>query len=96
MQEKLNDNTEDYYDDDIPTRENWKRYNVKTIKRMFSNWLDDNIENEYKSHPEFFIKDRDKRFYMKITEQGYTDEDPEDEGYYCIVEPFETKRVEDL
>ena len=96
MQEKLNDNTEDYYDDDIPTRENWKRYNVKTIKRMFSNWLDDNIENEYKSYPEFFIKDEEKRFYIHIQEKGYTDEDPEDEGYYCIVEPFEAKRVEDL
>ena len=32
---------------------------------------------------------------MRVVEQGYTDEDPEDEGYYCIVEPFETKRVED-
>ena len=96
MQEKLNDNTEDYYDDDIPTRENWKRYNVKTIKRMFSNWLDDNIENEYKSHPEFFIKDGEKRFYMRIIEEGASDDDPEDEWYCCIFVPFDTKQVEEV
>jgi len=96
MQEKLNDNTEDYYDDDIPTRENWKRYNVKTIKRMFSNWLDDNIENEYKSHPEFFIKDGEKRFYMSIIEEGASDDDPEDEWYCCIFVPFDTKQVEEV
>ena len=105
MKEKLTNNNEDY-DEDIPSRENWKRYNVDTIKRLFSDWLDHNIEHEYQSYPEFFLKEGEKRFYMRIIEEGasdddpedegYTDEDPEDEGYYCIVEPFETKRVEDL
>ena len=105
MEEKLTDNIEDY-DENIPSRENWKRYNVDSIKRMFSDWLDHNIEHEYQSYPEFFIKEEEKRFYMRIIEEGasdddpedegYTDEDPEDEGYYCIVEPFETKQVEEV
>ena len=95
MKEKLTKNNEDY-DENIPSRENWKRYNVSTIKRLFSDWLDHNIEHEYQSYPEFFIKEEEKRFYMRIIEEGYTDEDPEDEGYYCIVEPFETKQVEEV
>ena len=41
------------YEEDIPFQENWKRYDVDTIKRDFCNWLDHNIENEYKSHPNF-------------------------------------------
>ena len=93
MKEKLTDNIEDY-DENIPARENWKRYNVDSIKRMFSDWIDHNIEHEYQSYPNFFIKDNEKRFYMRVVEQGYTDEDLEDEGYYCIVKRFETKRVE--
>ena len=81
-------------EEDIPPRENWKRYNVDTIKSMFCDWIDDNIKHEYKSHPEFFIKDNEKRFYMMVTEQGYTDEEPDEEEYYCVVTPFDTKRVE--
>ena len=92
---KSTDNIDDF-DEDIPFPENWKRYDLVTIKRDFCNWLDHNIENEYKSHPNLFMKEEEKRLYIHIQEKGYTDEDPEDEGYYCIVEPFETKRVEDL
>ena len=40
MKDKLTDNIEDY-GEDIPSRENWKRYNVDTIKSMFCNWLDE-------------------------------------------------------
>ena len=39
---------------------------------MFSDWIDDNIKNEYKSYPNFFIKDEEKRFYMRIVEEGYS------------------------
>ena len=95
MKEKLTDNIEEN-EEDIPPRGDWKRYDVRTIKGMFSDWIDHNIEYEYQSYPEFFIKEEEKRFYIHIQEKGYTDEDPEDEGYYCIVEPFEAKRVEDL
>ena len=93
MKEKLTDNIEDY-DEDIPSRDTWKRYDVRTIKGMFSDWIDHNIEYEYQSYPEFFIKDNEKRFYMMVTEQGYTDEEPDEEEYYCVVTPFDTKRVE--
>ena len=80
MKEKLTDNIEVY--EDIPSREKWRRYNLDTVKRMFREWIDDNIENEYKSYPEFFIKDNEKRFYMRVTEQGYTD-DNDGVSYYC-------------
>ena len=95
-QESTN-NIEDY-DEDIPSRENWKRYNVDSIKRMFSDWIDHNIEHEYQSYPNFFIKDdvNEKRFYMRIIEEGSSDEDPEDEGYYCLVVPFDTKQIEEV
>ena len=99
MKEKLNE-------EEIPTRDDWKKYHVETLKEDFCNWIDYNIEHEYQSYPEFFIKEEEKRFYMRIIEEGasdddpedegYTDEDPEDEGYYCIVEPFETKQVEEV
>ena len=55
MKEKLTNNNEDY-DEDIPSRENWKRYNVDTIKRLFSDWLDHNIEHEIKHTQSFFLK----------------------------------------
>lgn len=85
-------------EEDIPFPENWKRVNVDELKQNFMDWLDDNIEHEYTKDPEFYLSNsvNEKRFYMRVIEEGYTDEDPEDEGYYCIVEPFETKRVEDL
>ena len=83
-------------EEDIPTRENWKRYNVDSIKRMFSDWIDHNIDHEYQSYPNFFIKDEEKRFYMRIIEDGATDKDPEDDGYYCLVVPFDTKQVEEV
>ena len=38
------DNIEDF-DEDIPFPENWKRYDLETIKEHFSDWLDHNIEN---------------------------------------------------
>ena len=95
MKEKLTDNIEDY-DEDLPERENWKRYDARTIKRMFSDWIDDNIKNEYKSYPNFFIKDEEKRFYMRIIEEGAIDKDPEDDGYYCLVVPFDTKQIEEV
>ena len=97
MKEKLTDNIEDY-DEDIPSRENWKRYDVETLKADFCNWIDHNIEHEYQSYPNFFIKDdvNEKRFYMRIIEEGATDKDPEDDGYYCLFVPFDTKQVEEV
>jgi len=95
MKEKLTDNIEDY-DEDLPERENWKRYNVATIKRMFSDWIDHNVEHEYQSYPNFFIKEEEKRLYIHIQEKGYSDEDPEDDGYYCLVVPFDTKQIEEV
>ena len=91
------DNIEDF-DEDIPFPENWKRYDLDTIKQHFSDWLDDNIQHEYLEDPEYYLKDdvNEKRFYMRVVEQGNTDEDPDDDGYRCIFVPFETKRVEDL
>ena len=95
MEEKLTDNIEEN-DEDIPSRENWKRYDVDTLKADFCSWIDHNIEHEYQTYPNFFIKDEEKRFYMRIVEEGYSDKDPEDDGYYCLVVPFDTKQVEEV
>jgi hypothetical protein len=74
--------------------ENWKRYNVDTIKQMFSDWIDNNIDQQYQSYPKFFIKEEDKRFYMRIIEEGDSDDASVDDGYFCLVVPFDTKQVE--
>ena len=90
----------DNLDEDIPFPENWKRYDLNTIKQYFSDWLDYNLQHEYKKDPEFYLSDsvNEKRFYFRLIEHGYTNEDPDpdDEGYRCVFVPFETKQVEDL
>ena len=83
-------------EEDIPSRENWKRYDVDTLKADFCSWIDHNIEHEYQTYPNFFIKDGEKRFYMRIIEESATDKDPEDDGYYCLFVPFDTKQVEEV
>jgi len=95
MEEKLTDNIEEN-DEDIPSRENWKRYDVDTLKADFCSWIDHNIEHEYQTYPNFFIKDGEKRFYMRIIEEGATDKDPKDDGYCCTFVPFDTKQVEEV
>ena len=94
---KSTDNIDDC-DEDIPFPENWKRYDLDTIKQYFNDWLDDNIQHEYMEDPEFYLKDdvNEKRFYMRVVERGFTNEDSDDEGYRCVFVPFETKRVEML
>ena len=95
MKEKSTDNIEDF-DEDIPFQENWKRYDVDTIKRDFCSWIDHNIEHEYQSYPNLFIKEEQKRLYIHIQEKGYSYDDPEDDGYYCLVVPFDMKQVEEV
>lgn len=84
--------------EDIPFPDGWERIQVDEMKQKFSDWLDDNLQNEYEKDPEFYLKENEKRFYFKVIDEGYTDElpDPEDEGYRCIFVPFENERVEDL
>ena len=103
MEEKLTDNIEEIEEneEEIPTRDEWKRYYVNDLKADFCSWIDYNIEHEYQSYPEFFIKEGEKRFYMRIIEEGASDDDPEDkdpedDGYYCLVVPFDTKQVEEV
>ena len=55
MEEKLTDNIEEN-DEDIPSRDNWKKYHVETLKGDFCSWIDHNIEHEYQTYPNFFIK----------------------------------------
>ena len=84
-------------EEDIPFQENWKRVDVDELKQKFMYWLDDNIEHEYTKDPEFYLSNsvNEKRFYMRVIEEGYTDDVPDDDGYFCIIEPFDTKRVEE-
>ena len=95
---KLTDNIDDL-DEDIPFPENWKRYDLDTLKQHFCDWLDDNIEQEYLKDPEFYLSDNvnEKRFYMRIIDLGPFDEEDEDlefKDYLCVYVPYETKRVE--
>ena len=96
MKEKQETTNNNEVYEDIPFQENWTRYDVDTIKRDFCNWIDHNIEHEYQSYPNFFIKVGEKRFYMRIIEEGATEKDPEDDGYYCLFVPFDTKQVEEV
>lgn len=85
------------FEEDIPFQDGWKRIQVDEMKQFFSNWLDDNLQNEYEKDPEFYLKENEKRFYFKVIEEGYTDEPPDpDEGYHCIFVHIENERVEDL
>ena len=96
MKDKL-ESTDDI-DEDIPFSDGWERIQVDEMKEKFSEWLDDNLQNEYEKDPEFYLKENEKRFYFRVIDEGYTDElpDPDDEGYRCGFVPFETKRVENL
>ena len=95
MEEKLTDNIEEN-EEKIPTRDQWKKYYVNDLKADFCSWIDYNIEHEYQSYPEFFIKEEEKRFYMRIIEEGASDDDPKDDGYFCLFVPFDTKQVEEV
>ena len=39
MEEKLTDNIEEN-DEDIPTRDQWEKYHVDTLKADFCSWID--------------------------------------------------------
>ncbi len=95
MEEEISEDND--LEEDIPFQENWKRVDVDELKQKFMYWLDDNIEHEYTKDPEFYLSNsvNEKRFYMRVIEEGYTDDVPDDDGYFCIIEPFDTKRVEE-
>ena len=42
MEEKLTDNIKEN-EEEIPTRDDWKKYHVETLKEDFCNWIDYNI-----------------------------------------------------
>ena len=69
------DNIEDF-PEDIPFPDGWERIQVDEMKEKFSDWLDDNLQNEYEKDPEFYLKENEKRFYFRVIDEGYTDEFP--------------------
>ena len=73
-----------------------KRYNVDNIKQTINDWLDDNIEHEYMKYPELYLWDNvnEKRYYMRLVERIFFDENHDQEEYYCFLIALETKRVE--
>ena len=75
MKEKQETTNNNEVYEDIPFPENWKRYDMDTIKKHFSDWLDDNIEHQYTIDPEFYLSDsvNEKRFYFRVIESGGCD-----------------------
>ena len=71
------DNIEDF-DEDIPFPENWKRYDLDTLKQHISDWFDWNIQHEYTKDPEFYLSNsvNEKRFYFRVIESGGCDDEP--------------------
>ena len=81
-------------DSNIPNPENWKRYNLETIKEMLCDWLDWNMEQQFESHPDIFMKEEEKRLYIHINEVGSRDTQNDGDEYYMLVESFDVTQIE--
>ena len=86
---------------DFDLDKNWKRYDLETLKEMLCEWLDWNMEQQFESHPDIFMKEEEKRLYIHIKEEGGKDRDirkelfkenPDDE-YYMLIETFDNNEI---
>ena len=82
-------------DEDIPFPENWKRESVKSMKNTICDWIDHNVEHEYKTNPDIYSKEDERRLYFKIQEEGGSDRENDGDGYFCVFEKYDTRKVED-
>ena len=81
------DNDEDF-DEDIPFSENWKRESVESMKNTICDWIDHNVEHEFETNPDIYSKENETRLYFKVHEKNV-------DGYFCVFETFDTRKVED-
>jgi len=75
-------------DEDIPFPENWKRESVESMKKTLCDWIDHNVEHEFKTNPDIYSKENETRLYFKVHEKNV-------DGYFCVFETFDTRKVED-
>ena len=75
-------------DEDIPFPENWKRESVKSMKNTICDWIDHNVEHEFETNPDIYSKENETRLYFKVHEKNV-------DGYFCVFETFDTRKVED-
>ena len=74
--------------EDIPFREYWKRESVESMKKTLCDWIDHNVEHEFKTNPDIYSKENETRLYFKVHEKNV-------DGYFCVFEIFDTRKVED-
>ena len=80
--------------EDIPFSENWKRESVESMKKTLCDWIDHNVEHEYKTNPDIYSKENETRLYVKVNERGGSDQENDGDGYYCVFEKYDTSKVE--
>ena len=74
--------------EDIPFSENWKRESVESMKKTLCDWIDHNVEHEFETNPHIYSKENETRLYFKVHEKNV-------DGYFCVFETFDTRKVED-
>ena len=74
--------------EDIPFREYWKRVSVESMKKTLCDWIDHNVEHEFKTNPDIYSKENETRLYFKVHEKNV-------DGYFCVFEIFDIRKVED-
>ena len=82
-------------DEDIQFPENWKRESLESLKNTICDWIDHNVEHEYITNPDIYSKEDETRLYFKIQEEGGSDQENDDDGYFCVFEKYDTRKVED-
>ena len=71
----------------------WKRYNLETIKEKLCDWLDWNMEQQFETHPDIFIKEEEKRLHIHIKEEGGKDKENDGDEYYMLIESFDNNEI---
>jgi len=83
-------------DEDIPFPENWKRESVESMKETLCDWIDHNIKHEFETNPDIYSNKEDEtRLYFKVNERGGSDKENDGDGYFCVFEKYDTRKVED-
>ena len=83
------------FDEDIPFSENWKRETVESMKQTLCSWLDHNLEHESVTNYDIYSKENETRLYFKVNERGGSDKENDGDGYFCVFEKYDTRKVED-
>ena len=81
--------------EDIPFPENWKRESVVSMKNTICDWIDHNVEHEFETNPDIYSKGDETRLYVKVNERGGSDQENDDDGYFCVFEKYDTRKVEE-